>query len=111
MFEAEQLPTCVADLDALLTQVSANDLAHRPDEKVRGSMTSTFSAPSKRTVAVNEEMMSVGSPVTTEGVQFVNKVRQEMQMKRVGNLSRTCRLISDTVDKVDISLGQPRSNP
>ena len=28
IFEAEQLPTCVADLDALKTQMSANDLAH-----------------------------------------------------------------------------------
>ena len=52
MFEAEQLPTCVVDLDALLTQVNANDLAHRSDETVP-----TFSAPSKRRVAVNEEMI------------------------------------------------------
>ena len=28
MFEEEQLPTCVANLDVLQTQVSANDLAH-----------------------------------------------------------------------------------
>ena len=35
---------------------------------------------------------SVGIPVTAEDVQLPNKVWQGMQMERVGNLSRSCRL-------------------